>query len=426
MLIQKRNELDASKKMALEILEKGLDCAMPYKTLPKFVKKNQIIVDKKTINLSRYDNVYLVAFGKAADSMAKSVNNITKINGGLIVVPKGTKPLIKNKKLRLFFAGHPIPNTKSYQAGRAIKKFVEERKENDFIIFLVSGGASSLVCMPEGITLEEKKQVNDIMIKSSATVQEINCVRKHLSAIKGGKLVQNLRCDAISFVMSDVIDDDLSSIASGYTYYDKTTFDDALRIIKKYNLGKLVSKRIIDRLKDGIAGKIAETPKHPQIKNVIIAKNNDLLEIMSKKSKQLGFFTKTASVSGNVKAVAKKLITMTPKKPKSCLIFGGEPTVNVVGNGKGGRNQELVLHILLELQKTKKQFIVASLGTDGIDGNTKFAGAIINTTRVKPQEIQKYLKNNDSNSFFKKYGGLIRTGYTHTNLMDIGIIQTTF
>ena len=221
--------------------------------------------------------------------------------------------------------------------------------------------------------------------------------------------------------MSDVIDDDLSSIASGYTYCDDTTFSDALKIIKKYKLEKSISKKVIKRLKDGIAGKIQETPKHPKICNVIIAKNRDLLVAMSKKSRQFGLFTKTAIVSGNVKGVAKKLTTMIPKRSNSCIIFGGEPTVNVIGNGKGGRNQELVLRILQELQNTKKRFTFASVGTDGIDGNTKFAGAIIDNT-VKSEKIQNYLKNNDSNSFFKKYGGLVKTGYTHTNLMDVGLI----
>ncbi|MGI0003382.1 MAG: MOFRL family protein, partial [Nitrosopumilaceae archaeon] len=127
-------------------------------------------------------------------------------------------------------------------------------------------------------------------------------------------------------------------------------------------------------------------------------------------------------VSGNVKTVAKKLATMIiPKRSNSCILFGGEPTVNVIGNGKGGRNQELVLRILQELQNTKKRFTFTSVGTDGIDGNTKFAGAIIDNT-IKSKEIQNYLKNNDSNSFFKKHGGLVKTGYTHTNLMDIGLI----
>ena len=423
MLIQNYNKLTKTthKKIATEILEFGISQALPHKILPKFIKKNQIVVNKKTIDLSKYDKVYLVAFGKAADSMAKAVNNITKIDGGLVVIPKGTKLLIKNRKFRIFYAGHPIPNTQSYMAGNAVKKFVEKRTKNEFIIFLVSGGSSALMCVPQGITFAEKKHINDILIKSGATIQEINCVRKHLSAIKGGKLLENLDCDAIALVMSDVIDNDLSSIASGYTYCDNTTFEDALKIIKKYKLEKSVSKKIINRLQHGMNGKIQETPKNPRITNIVIAKNRDLLMTMSKKLRQFGFSTKTVVISGNVQKTAKKLVSMMPKKKKTCLVFGGEPTVNVVGDGKGGRNQELVLHILKESQNAKRRFTFASIGTDGIDGNTEFAGAIIDNS-IKSQKINDYLRNNDSNSFFKKHGGLVKTGYTHTNLMDIGLI----
>ncbi len=353
--------------------------------------------------------------------MAQTVSGITKVDGGIVVVTKGTKSLVKNKKFQIFYAGHPIPTAQSYRAGKAVKEFVETRTNREFIIFLVSGGSSALMCVPEGISFEEKKHVNQVLIRSGATIQEINCVRKHLSAIKGGKLVENIGCDAVALVMSDVIDDDLSSIASGYTYYDNTTFSDALKIIKKYKLGKSVSNNVISRLKAGASGKIQETPKHPKISNIIIAKNHDFLALMSKKSRQFGLFTKTVQVSGNVTSVAKKLTRMIPKRSNSCIIFGGEPTVNVTGKGKGGRNQELVLRILQELQNKKNKFTFTSIGTDGIDGNTKFAGALIDNT-VHSDKIHNYLKNNDSSSFFKKYGGLVKTGYTHTNLMDIGLI----
>ncbi|MBM3911353.1 MAG: DUF4147 domain-containing protein, partial [Thaumarchaeota archaeon] len=301
------------KKIVTAIIELGIAQALPQKILPKFIKKNRITANKKTINLEKYDNVYLVAFGKAADSMAKTVDDITRVDGGIVVIPKGTKSLIKNKKFQIFYAGHPIPTTQSYRAGKAVKEFVEKRTKHDFIIFLVSGGASALMCVPEGITFKEKKHVNQVLIKSSATIQEINCVRKHLSAIKGGKLVENISCNAVALVMSDVISDDLSSIASGYAYYDDTTFRDALKIIKKYKLEKSISNKIIRRLKDGIEGKIQETPKHPTINNIIIAKNRDLLVSMNKKARQSGLFTKTVLVSGNVKTVAKKLTTMIIK-----------------------------------------------------------------------------------------------------------------
>ncbi|MFB5610604.1 MAG: glycerate kinase [Nitrosopumilaceae archaeon] len=424
MLIKNSKELatNSSKNTALEILEAGLDAANPKKSIEKFVKPNKIINGKKSFHLSKSKNVYVVSFGKAADSMAKALDSILKIKGGVIVIPKGSKNLIQSKKFQIFHAGHPLPNNSSVRAAKFILKFLEQRKKNDTVIFLVSGGGSSLVSLPAGISLKEKIQTSNLLLKSGATIQEFNCVRKHLSKIKGGMMVENLKCQAIALVMSDVENNDLSSISSGCTYYDTTTFQNSLKIIKKYNLGKKIPKHVLKRLKDGSAGKIKETPKKPRIKNQIIATNNDCLKSMEQKAKQLGYKPKIITVSGNVTSESKKIIQLLPKKKNSCLIFGGETTVNVTGKGKGGRNQELVLRILRNSKKTKNDLVISSIGTDGIDGNTKDAGAIIEKSSISNNIIDLYLKNNDSNSFFRKYGGLIKTGYTHTNLLDIGVI----
>ncbi|MBI3254883.1 MAG: DUF4147 domain-containing protein, partial [Nitrosarchaeum sp.] len=152
MIIQNYKELTKTqhKKIATDIIEFGITQALPQKILPKFIKKNRIAVNKKTINLAKYDKVYLVAFGKAADSMAKAVDDITKVDGGIVVMPKGTKSLVKNKKFQIFYAGHPLPTAQSYRAGKAVKKFVEKRTKHEFIIFLVSGGSSALMCVPQG------------------------------------------------------------------------------------------------------------------------------------------------------------------------------------------------------------------------------------------------------------------------------------
>jgi len=176
-------------------------------------------------------------------------------------------------------------------------------------------------------------------------------------------------------------------------------------------------------LTSGYLGKIPETPKKPTIKNVVVATNHNCLNAMKNKAEKLGYKTKIIyDVNGNVNFVSKKLASLFSSMSKKCIIFGGETTVNVTGNGKGGRNQELVLLLLKKMKKTYSKFVIASIGTDGIDGNTKYAGAITNYVDVKNSIIEKYLKNNDSNSFFKKYGGLIKTGFTHTNLLDIGVI----
>ena len=427
MIIKNFKDLatNSRKKDILHIIETGLDAALPDRTLGKIVKQNKLVINKETFLLSKYARIFVVGFGKAADSMAKKVSLLTRIDGGIIVIPSGTKSVFTNKKFKTFYAGHPIPNKQSVQAGNQIVEFLKKRGTSDFIIFLISGGGSSLLSLPDGISLYDKKIVTSLLLKSGANIQEINCVRKHLSKIKGGKLVENLSCDAVSLVMSDVVGDDLSDIASAPTYYDDTTFKDAYEILTKYNLKKNIPQSVLKRLNLGIQGKIPETPKFFKIKNYIIATNNDCLNAMKERAQKLGYSVKIVqSVSGNVAGVSKKLLKSFSMKQHSCLIFGGESTVKVVGNGRGGRNQELVLYLLNEIQKSGKDVAIASCGTDGKDGNTDASGAIVESSNNQFCDIQKFLKNNNSYNFFKKYKGLIFTGPTHTNLMDIGILLT--
>jgi len=424
MIIQNYRKLAQSrtKKNVLKILESGLSVASPAVGLEKHLKNNKIVIGKKSIKLSDYSAIYLVSFGKAADSMARVVNSILDIKSGFIVIPKGSNSVITSKKFQIFNSGHPTPNQTSVNAAKTILKFLEKRKKSEFVIFLVSGGGSSLLSLPDGIPLDDKMYVNDLLLKSGATIQEFNCVRKHLSKIKGGRLVENLPCDAVSLIMSDVVDDDLSSISSGVTYCDTTTFADALSVIKRYSLQKKFPENVLDRLNDGKLGKIPETPKKPKIPNSIISSNKDCLQAMRQKAEQLGYDTKIISVSGDIKDATQKIIKLIPQKEKTCLIFGGETTVKVIGQGKGGRNQELVLRLLKNTQNTKEKLVIASLGTDGIDGNTKYAGALTDNFQIDTNKIKSYLKNNDSSSFFEKHGGLILTGFTHTNLQDIGLL----
>lgn len=406
----------------LQILNAGLESAMPQKKLKKFFYSNKIKIGKKRINLSNYDSIYLVAFGKAANSMTKTVNSLLKIKNGIVVVPKGMTSIINNDKFKIFKSGHPIPNRTSVLAAKSIIKFLKQRKHGDLVIFLVSGGSSALLALPDGITLNDKIKITKQLLMSGATIDEINCIRKHLSQIKGGRLVKEMRCDAISLVMSDVLGDNLSSIASGTTYFDNSKYSDALKIIKKYRLQNKIPKQILDRINLGVSGRIPETPKTTKIPHKIILTNKDCIKAMQNKSKKLGISNKTVIVSGDVINETSNLVSQIPKNKNSCILFGGETTVKVKGKGKGGRNQELVLRILEKIQKTKQNLIISSLGTDGIDGNTKYAGAITKNIQVPHKEIKSYLNKNNSMNFFKKYGGLINTGYTHTNLMDIGII----
>ena len=423
MIIQNYEELATSekKKDCLRILEEGLKAANPENIISKFVTPEEIKINGKTIKLNKFSGIYTVAFGKAGDSMTRALNAIIPIKSGIIVIPKGSKSKIKGKKFQIFNSGHPKPDQTSVKAAKEVIKFLQNRREGELVIYLVSGGGSSLLAIPDDITLDDKIYVTNLLLKSGATIQEFNCIRKHLSKIKGGRLVENTKCQGIGLVMSDVEGDDLSSIASGTTYMDNTTFLDALNIINKYKLKNKIPLEILQRLEDGFKGKIPETPKKALIENYIIANNKNCLEAMELKAKDLGYKTKTMQIFGNIKDATQKIMENISDEQKTCLIFGGEPTVEVIGKGTGGRNQELVLRILKNTQNMKK-IAIASVGTDGIDGNSLFAGAIIENIKIEESIIKEFLKNSDSARFFQKQKCNIRTDFTHTNLMDIGMI----
>lgn len=423
MMIQNFKELATTpkKKDTLEILEAGLEAAKPENILPKFVTPSRITVGKDSLDIEKFSNIYTVAFGKAADSMTRAINAIIPVKAGIVVIPKGSRSKILGKKFQIFNASHPKPNQTSVKAAKEVIKFLQNRKKDDFVIFLVSGGSSALLALPDKITLNDKVHVTDLLLRSGATIQEFNCVRKHLSKIKGGKLIEHLKCQGVSLVMSDVEGDDLSTIASGTTFMDNTTFSDAVDVIKKYNLQNRIPSEVLHLLRNGLKEEIPETPKKEKIKNLIIANNNNCIEAMEVKAKELGYSVKKIQVFGNIKDSVQQIIKDIPGKQKSCLIFGGETTVEVIGKGLGGRNQEMVLRILKNTQKNKN-LSIAAMGTDGIDGNTLFAGAITENIKIEPDILKEYLKNSDSSRFFQKQKSNIITGPTHSNLMDIGLV----
>ena len=422
MIIQNFDDLATTdkKKDCLEILESGLQAANPENIIPKFVTPKEIKINGKSFNLEKYSNIYSVAFGKAGDSMTRALNAIIPVKSGIIVIPKGSKSIIKGKKFQIFNSRHPKPDQTSVKAAKEVMKFVQNKRSDELIIFLVSGGGSSLLAMPDNITLEDKVHVTNVLLKSGATIQEFNCIRKHLSKIKGGKLVKNMKCHGVSLVMSDVEGDDLSSIASGTTYMDDTTYADALEIIDKYKIRWKMPQEVLDLLEKGKNESI-ETPKKAKIENIVVANNDDCLKAMKKTAEKIGYNVKTMHIFGDIKEAVKTILEEIPNDEKTCIIFGGETTVKVLGKGMGGRNQELVLRLLKNTQKLKK-IVIASIGTDGIDGNSLFAGAITENVKIDLDVMKDFLKNSDSGRFFQKQKGNVITNATHTNLMDIGVI----
>ena len=423
MIIRNFDDLATTdkKKDCLEILETGLQAANPENIIKKFVTPNEIKIDGKSFNLEKYSSIYSVAFGKAGDTMTRALNAVVPIKSGIIVIPKGSKSVIKGKKFQIFNSRHPKPDTTSVKAAKEVMKFVQNKRSDELIIFLVSGGGSSLLAMPDDITLDDKVHVTNTLLKSGATIQEFNCIRKHLSKIKGGKLVENMKCQGIALVMSDVEGDDLSSIASGTTYMDDTTYADALEIIRKHKIGWKIPDEVHTLLKNRMSEKEQETPKEAKIENYVIANNDDCLNEMKIQAEKMGYTVSILHIFGDIKEVVTEILEKISDDKKTCIIFGGETTVKVLGKGMGGRNQELVLRLLKNTQKSKK-IAIASAGTDGIDGNSVFAGAITENVKIDLDVMKEFLKNNDSGRFFQKQKGNIITKATHTNLMDIGVI----
>ena len=412
--------LNANFQAVLSILDEGLESSHPSVYLKNYVLKNQILFSTSKIDLKKFNQKFLIAIGKSAGTMAEYVSKKINFNKGLVVVPKGITPKLK-KSIEIINAGHPIPNHNSLKAGKNLISFLSQTEKNDFVLFLISGGGSALSVLPDSISLRDKIIVNQILIRSGANINEIACIRKHLSLIKGGRLIQNMNCTGISLLVSDVIGNNIGSISSGITYCDKSTFSDSLKIIKKFSLQNKLPQSAIEILKSGLKGEISETPKKPRIKNIIILNNTSCLSKMKNKSKTLGLKTYVMpNITGNLNHVTKMIAFRALNSKNNCIVFGGEPTVTVTGTGKGGRNQELVLRLYEKLKNQKFNFTIASIGTDGIDGNTKFAGALFSTEYEC--DGKSYLKNNDSSSFFKKYGGLIKTGITQNNVNDIGVI----
>jgi len=422
-LIKKPSKLTLNRnyQKTLSILDEGLLFSSSSLPLSKYILKNKIKLPNSTIDLKKFDNIFLIALGKSAGTMTEFVSRKINFKKGLVIVPSHVKPKLKKSIFKIITAGHPLPNSSSLKAGKSLVSFLNHTWENDFVLFLISGGGSALSVLPNSISLREKILVNEMLIRSGANINEIACIRKHLSLIKGGKLVEKMNCKGISLLVSDVIGDDMGSISSGITYCDNSTFSDALKIIKKFSLQKKLPSSVMTVLNYGQKGKIPETPKKPLIKNITILNNFTCLSKMKTKSNSMNLKTQIIpNITGNLNQVTKLLASKAVTSKSNCIIFGGEPTVTVTGTGKGGRNQELVLRLYEKLKNKKANFTIASIGTDGIDGNTKFAGSIFSTTLQYDGKM--YLKNNDSSSFFKKYGGLIETGITQNNVNDIGVI----
>ena len=443
----KTPELLRARGILIEIVNKAIASADPSTAMRRRLRLEGefLKVGVQELDISEVGKIIVVGGGKASGRMAEALEEMigNGITGGVVNVPEGTASGHRTRKIKLVESGHPLPTEAGIRGALEMMDLVSGLEPRDLVICLLSGGGSALVTLPvEGISLDELRETTQLLLKSGATIQEVNAVRKHLSKIKGGQLAKAAYpAKLITLLVSDVVGDRLDTIASGPTYPDSTTFSDALTVIKKYGLTEEVPASVIKHLRLGSEGRLPETPK-PSEKcflnafHEIIASNEDAVRAAAGVGKSHGLnvsIIKTA-MQGEAREVGAHLAVLArgaieahgPVAKPALLISGGETTVTVKGEGAGGRNQELVLSAAIGVSGLEN-VAVASFSTDGIDGPTDAAGAIADGfTSERAGSInldpKAYLERNDSYSFFKELGDLLLTGPTRTNVMDIACL----
>ncbi|MDI1495925.1 MAG: MOFRL domain containing protein [Cenarchaeum symbiont of Oopsacas minuta] len=413
-VIKNRISLESSlprSRYTLDLLELGLNAAKPENFVPLYLGD---VSGKR---------VHIIAYGKAAYSMAQIASKHVIVAGGIVVMPRG-RVLQSLPRLEIRYAAHPIPDRSSAFAARAILRYLQQLSSTERVLFLVSGGGSSLLSMPAPpLSQNDASDTTRILLASGAKISTINCVRRHISQVAGGRLVSSMRCNGDALIMSDVQGNHMQDISSGCTVLDDTSYDDALDHIWRLRIQTQIPKSVIKHLISGSEGLVLQGPTNTRVKNHIIATSADCARVIARNARLQGLHTQTVKIFGNVCTESENIVRRTNSKKDSCIVFHGEPTVNVVGRGRGGRNQELVLRLYALYKKARVRCMIASVGTDGIDGNTKYAGAIADTARsCNTKEMMHLLKENNSAAFFTKHGGHVLTGQTGTNLADVGFV----
>ncbi len=409
------------------------------------ITNETITISNTEYALNQYNNFYLIAFGKASQKMSKwFMERFSKYFSRIIIVsPDSLDVFFKTIEEVVYFqGGHPKPTEQSVKAAEEVGALLEKTTKDDLCIFLISGGGSALLDQPDyDISFTDYENLVDILLSSNASIQEINTIRKHFSKIKGGKLAQKTEAQIISFILSDVLGNDVSSIASGPTVQDVSTWKECQDIFSNYSLLDLLPDSVSSILNQGLNCEISDTPSKEElfnhVQNYIIGDNTKLLSLVQDHLRSLGIsMIIHDSIVGESRQVGKDFVQQAYQKIAEIennaskqplfMIFGGETTVTLKSlEGKGGRNQELALSFALSLKQNFPLYLL-SLGTDGIDGNSQAAGALVGPFTIdnntKLEEAKQSLERNNSNYFFNKFGGELVTGYTGTNLIDIGII----
>lgn len=433
---------------ALSFFEAGVRAVDPYRAVASRVRVDgdRVVVsgdDKEPIEIGPGRPIVVVGAGKATARMCQAIEDTLgdRIAGGVVVVKHGhTAPLARVETVE---ASHPVPDEDGVRGVDRMLALLDDLRDDAVVLALISGGGSALLPGPaEGIRLSDKQAVTDLLLAAGADIREMNTVRKHISAVKGGQLTRRAHpARVITFVLSDVVGDPLDAIASGPTVPDTSTFADALAVLDKYSLEDRVPASVLERLAAGARGEIAENPKpgDPAFDGstcLLVGTNRRALDACCEAARQAGWNTmllssliegETRDVARMHTAIAREIRkTGTPLAPPACVVSGGETTVTLREQGRGGRNQEFALAAALDIAG-EQGVAVLSAGTDGNDGPTDAAGAIafgdtVQRGRQAGLEAAAHLAGNDAYPFFERIGDLIKTGPTNTNVMDVHIL----
>lgn len=401
---------------------------------------SRLRVGGRDFDLARVRRVVVVGAGKASGTMAEAAEAV--LDGvpleGVVAVKERRDP--GPRRVRLVESGHPIPDARGEAAGEEILRLARDAGPDDLVLCLISGGGSALTPAPvSGVTLAEKRAVTRLLLECGATISELNAVRKHLSRLKGGQLARAAHpAPVVALMLSDVIGDPLDVIASGPTAADPTTYDDALGVLDRFGLRARVPATVRAHLEAGAQGAVADTPKPGDamlagVTNVVIGNNGLVVAAAVEEARRLGLTPclLTRRLQGEAREAARVFGAVldeiarsgSPVGRPACLIAGGETTVTIRGRGTGGRCQEFALALVPELADMRNVAVLAA-GTDGSDGPTDAAGAVVDPGTLERSrglglDVRRALADNDSHAFFGALGDLVVTGPTGSNLMDL-------
>lgn len=443
--ILRREATRPRRQQALRVLQAALEAVDPANAVRRYlsVEGHVLRVGERRYDLDHYRRVLVVGGGKASGAMAQAVEELLgdRVAAGWVNVKDGyTAP---TRRIHLHEAGHPLPDARGLAGARRMVELAAEAGEGDLVLCLISGGGSALTTLPvQGVSLDDMQALTKELLRCGATINEINSVRKHLSQIAGGNLARLAHpATLVSILVSDVVGSPLDVIASGPTVPDTSTYADALAVLDKYGIRAQVPANIVAHLESGRAGAVPETPKAGDIafartQNLIVADNAIAAQAALAAAEAMGFHTLLLStyVEGEAREVAKVMAAIAkeaaqngrPQSRPACIVAGGETTVTLRGQGRGGRNQELALAAAIQLDGWQ-DILIAALATDGSDGPTDAAGALAEgETLARAAQLglkaQDYLANNDSYAFFQALGDLLLTGPTNTNVNDLTFI----